>query len=379
MNILLGVTGSVAASLTPKMVAALKELGDVRVVFTDKGAVMAPHSPYPLRKSALGGWVDLNEVMGADVYFDAHEWPGSGRSWQKGDPVLHIDLKNWADILVIAPCTANTMAKMAYGLADNLLTNIIRAWPEWKPLVYAPSMNTDMWDKMATREQMRIIADCQWASARVGPQIKTLACGDHGLGAMANIEDIVAGIKDHLRWVNPFLNLSGITPFIPENPHPGSFGQRRKYDVHTGVDLYTKDKSTVYAVEAGIVVDIVDFTGSKVIDSETERPMSWWNDTKAILVKGASGVVVYGEVEPCMGMYVGQVVRPGQVIAMVKAVLPPDKLRPDIPHHSNAMLHMEVYTTQAAEKDFRWGTWKLDGERPNGLVDPTPFLRNLRT
>lgn len=370
MNILLGVTGSVAASLTPKLVAALQQLGEVRVIFTQAGwHMMDPttihdHFPTPRMK-----FMDRLPT----VYHDADE----GGYRKKGDPVLHIDLKNWADILVIAPCTANTMAKMAYGLADNLLTNVIRAWPEWKPLVYAPSMNTDMWDKMATREQMRAIADCQWNSCKIGPQVKTLACGDHGLGAMANIEDIVAGVKDHLRWTNPFLNICGIVPFIPENPHPGSFGQRRKYDVHTGVDLYAHDGAQVNAVEAGIVVEIVDFTGSKVIDSDTERPMSWWNDTKAILVKGASGVVVYGEVDPC-GAYVGQVVCPGQVIAKVKAVLPPDKFRPDIPHHSNAMLHMELYTTQAAEKDFRWGTWKLGSERPNGLLDPTPFLKGLR-
>lgn len=360
MNILLGVTGSVAACLTPKMVAALQALGEVRIVYTESGYYMSDYG---------------KDVGSLTQYLDPNEYPLGG--WSKGDPVLHIDLKNWADILVIAPCSANTLAKIANGFADNLLTNVIRAWPEWKPMVFAPAMNTDMWDKMITREQLRAIANYQWASRMVGPQVKTLACGDHGLGAMADIAVIVDGIKGHLRWSNPFLNLAGELPFIPENPHPGSFGQRRKYDVHTGVDLYTRDGSTVCAVESGIVVDIVDFTGSKVIDSETERPMSWWNDTKAILVRGASGVVVYGEVNPC-GAYVGQIVRTGQVIATVKAVLPPDKLRPDIPHHSNAMLHMEVYTTQAAERDFRWGTWKLDGERPSGLLDPTPFLKGLQ-
>jgi phosphopantothenoylcysteine decarboxylase len=342
----------------------LKELGDVQAIFTDNGWDMARGG-----RLADQEWVTAN-FRG---HCDADEWPNG---WSKGDPVLHIDLKNWADILVIAPCTANTMAKIANGMADNLLTNVVRAWPEWKPLIIAPSMNTDMWDKMITREQLRIMSDCQWNSRVISPQVKTLACGDHGNGAMANIEDIVDGIKDHLRWVNPFLNMSANRPFIPENPHPGSFGQRRKYDVHTGVDLYTIDKSLVRAVEPGVVVDIVDFTGSKVIDTETDRPMSWWNDTKAILVKGASGIVVYGEVEPTSA-YVGQVVRPGQSLAQVKAVLPPDKLRRDIPHHSTAMLHIELYTNEAAEKNFRWGTWKLDGERPDGLLDPTPFLKNM--
>jgi len=59
--------------------------------------------------------------------------------------VLHIDLAKWADIFVIAPCSANTLAKLAYGICDNLLTSVARAWDADRPLVIAPAMNTHMW------------------------------------------------------------------------------------------------------------------------------------------------------------------------------------------------------------------------------------------
>ena len=105
--------------------------------------------------------------------------------------------------------------------------------------------------------------------------------------------------------------------------------------------------------------------------------MSWWNDTKAVLVKGISGVLVYGEIEPLPELRIGQAVGPKDCLGNVKAVLPPEKLRKDIPHHSTAMLHIELYTNEAAEKNFRWGTWTVNGPRPEGLLDPTPQLLML--
>lgn len=366
MNILLGVTGSVAASLTPKIVAALKELGEVRVVLTDKGAVMVP----TFFEKDMGYQYCTH---GARVFYDEMEWPTS-RPWKKGDPVLHIDLKNWADILVIAPCSANTLAKMANGLSDNLLTNVVRAWPVWKPLFLAPSMNTDMWDKPVTERHLNTLNADYMMFRCLMPQVKTLACGDHGVGAMANIDRIIEAIKMDLKWTTPIYNPTGL--FIPTNPHPGSFGAVRKHDVHTGVDLYTTKGRNVTPVQPGIVVDIVDFTGSKVMDPEG-KPMSWWNDTKAVLVKGLSGVVVYGEILPNPHIKIGDLVGDTHVIGEVTPVLPDHKIRSDIPHHSVSMLHIELYTSQAAEKNFRWGTWEVGGPRPEGLLDPTPFLKAM--
>jgi phosphopantothenoylcysteine decarboxylase len=194
MNILLGVTGSVAASLTPKLVEALKEVGTVRVVYTDKGAVMAP-DPNGVRIQRWG--VGNDEVIGAmdvDVYFDNFEWPGKGFKWQKGKPVLHIDLRAWADILVIAPLTANTLAKIANGQADNLLTNIVRAWQVRKPLVVAPAMNTSMWDNPFTKRHLETLWEVYKVKV-VQPQSKVLACGDEGIGAMADIDEILQVVR----------------------------------------------------------------------------------------------------------------------------------------------------------------------------------------
>jgi phosphopantothenoylcysteine decarboxylase len=359
MNILLGVTGSVAACLTPKLVRALAELGNVHVVFTDKGSNMLV-LPIP------GEW--SNSV---DWFCDADEW---SKDWQKGDPVLHIDLKNWADILVIAPCSANTLAKMANGLADNLLTCVVRAWPVWKPLFVAPAMNTDMWEKPVTHRHTATLCDDFKSCTVIKPQTKVLACGDEGVGAMAEISTIVATIREQSAWWNP---LWPRQLFIPKAPHPGSFGAVRRHDIHTGVDLYTQDGAEVFAVETGVIVDIVDFTGSKVTDKDG-KPMSWWNDTKAVLIKGLSGVVVYGEIEPLQYLKVGSKVSLGQPIGQVKAVLPPNKIRLDIPHHSTAMLHIELYESIAAEAEFRWDLWPVGGEKPNGLLDPTPYLKDLK-
>lgn len=382
MNILLGVTGSVSASLTPKLVTALKKLGAVRVVMTEAGVKMAPkgkHIPPPKFPGALDGeFLTPAQVIGVEgIYTDCLEWPlhwpSGQKTWTKGDPVLHIDLKNWADILVIAPCTANTLAKIANGLADNLLTNIVRAWPEKKPLFIAPAMNTDMWEQPVTNRHLNRL-DLDFNLTIIQPQEKVLACGDKGCGALAEISDIVSQIKETLRWDSPLSQ----KPYIPAQPHPGAFGTPRKHDIHTGVDLYVQPNSypQVSAVEPGVIVGIIDFTGSKVLGKDG-KPMSWWKDTKAVLVKGASGVVVYGEIEPNSYLKVGDWVSKGALIGEVVPVLPSEKIRKDIPHHSNRMLHIELYESVVAEKNFRWGSWGLDAPKPEGLLDPTPLLKDI--
>lgn len=76
-------------------------------------------------------------------------------------------------------------------------------------------------------------------------------------------------------------------------PHPGSFGTVRKHDIHTGIDIYCHDGQYVIAVEDGEVVSIENFNGS-----HANPPSPWWNNTKAVMIEGESGVVVYGEIKP---------------------------------------------------------------------------------
>jgi phosphopantothenoylcysteine decarboxylase len=136
-----------------------------------------------------------------------------------GDPVLHIDLRNWADVLLVAPLSAHTMAKIAHGLCDDTISCVIRAWDfghgkqrPGKPLLLAPAMNTAMWDHPLTQSQLDIIQgfwnvlqpfrvgkedhnDCSNGVFILKPQVKSLACGETGNGAMASVDDILKTVQ----------------------------------------------------------------------------------------------------------------------------------------------------------------------------------------
>jgi phosphopantothenoylcysteine decarboxylase len=202
-NVLLGATGSVAAVRVPRLVAELTAAGHaVRVVATDAALY----------------FFDPAEVPGG-VTRDADEWPGE--RYARGDPVLHIELRNWADVLLIAPLDANTLAKLAVGLCDNCLTCVWRAWDPARPVVLAPAMNTLMWQHPFTRKHLRAVAadfgaghvpghldeealvrqvnDRAKGLRVVAPISKQLACGDVGVGAMAEVPDVVRAVADLAR------------------------------------------------------------------------------------------------------------------------------------------------------------------------------------
>lgn len=110
--------------------------------------------------------------------------------------MLHIELRKWADVFVIAPLDANTMAKMASGLCDNLLTCVVRAWDSKRPLIYCPAMNTFMWDHPLTSSHISALKD--FGYIQVPPVSKLLACGDQGVGAMAAVDDIIKTVIENL-------------------------------------------------------------------------------------------------------------------------------------------------------------------------------------
>ncbi len=138
------------------------------------------------------------------MYSDKDEWD----TWkQLRDPVLHIEvlfinhaiilkqikqLRKWADLLIIAPLTANTLAKIANGLCDNLLTCIVRAWDYNKPLLVAPAMNTYMWDNPFTLKHLKELESL--SVIVIPPVAKVLACGDNGLGALADVDTLVYSV-----------------------------------------------------------------------------------------------------------------------------------------------------------------------------------------
>lgn len=338
-NILLGVTGSVAAIKTQKLVDALKPLGDVKVVTTKAG-------DYFLNRLSTG-------TLRAEVYRDEDEWPSD---YCLGDSILHIDLRRWASCLVIAPLDANTLAKCSCGICDNLLTSVVRAWDWQKPLMLCPAMNTLMWDNVVTTEHIGRMQDR--GAIIIDPISKKLACEDIGMGAMCEIDSILEKINEHLRWYFPLSKCNG----IPINHHPGAFGFHRRKNHHTGVDLYTQDGEPVLAVEGGTVVKIDYFTGPKV-------GHEWWEETWGVMVEGPSGVVNYGEVTPVSSLRVGDRINRRTCIGHVKRVLFEDKFRPDIPGHSTSMLHLELYKHGTRE----FADWH-DPQKNPALLDPTPLL-----
>lgn len=339
-NILLGVTGSVAAIKTQKLVNQLRLLGNVRIVATKAG-------DYFINQ----GCGNPKDLFSSDYFIDQDEWT---EKYQLGDPVLHIELRKWASCLVLAPLDANTLAKSVHGLCDNLLTCVIRAWDWFKPVFVAPAMNTHMYNHFLTDEQLKKLEE--WGATVIPPQSKKLACGDVGVGAMADIDTIVSMVNAKLRWKFPLENCNG----IPLNHHPGAFGFHRKKNHHTGVDLYTNDGEPVYAVEDGIVVKVDVFTGPKL-------GHDWWEETYGVMVEGASGVVNYGEVTP--QVYLNQKVSRGMCIGKVKRVLFPDRYRADIPGHSCSMLHFELYKHGSRE----FADWHDPQKNPD-LLDPTRYL-----
>lgn len=141
-------------------------------------------------------------------------------------------------------------------------------------------------------------------------------------------------------------------------PNQGRFGGVRKHDIHTGVDLYCNDGEPVYAIEAGVVVNVVKFTGEKA-------GSPWWNDTYAILIEGESGVILYGELKKPW-TFIGSQIYEGQDLGFVKQVLKVDKGLP------MSMLHIELYA-----KGYRGeGEWWID-EKPEALRNIEEVLTKI--
>ena len=170
MKVLLGVTGGIAAYKAAELVSAAVKAGhDVRVVMTDN----AQRFVGPATFEGLTG----HEVMTNN--FD--------------DAMAHISMAKWADAVLVAPLTANTMAKLAMGLADDALTTVLLAVPKVTPVLLAPAMNTAMWSHPVTQRNLSWIDALQRYTV-IPPVSKRLACGDVGPGGLAEVVDLLAAI-----------------------------------------------------------------------------------------------------------------------------------------------------------------------------------------
>lgn len=147
---------------------------------------------------------------------------------------------------------------------------------------------------------------------------------------------------------------------IPKPGDAGFFGSVRKYDIHTGIDLYCEDGEPVFAIEDGIVVAIEKFTGE-----HADSP--WWNNTWALLVEGKSGVIVYGEIIIRDQVTIGDFVLQNEIIGNVRQVLKQDKgVNP------TSMLHLELMKHGC----YHTYWWQHDQPCPSGLLNPIILLNH---
>lgn len=234
-RILLGVTGSVAAVKAPEIAVRLsRDLKmDVRILssrggrnFWDKAcdynaeywnlvqAKLKSSKGIPLDVSKL----DNNKEEEGHIHL--HDADEEWNEWNRlGDPVLHIDLRDWADAFVIAPLSAHTLVKLAQGMCDDTLSCVARAWDfghgsrPAKPLLLAPAMNTAMWQHPLTQQQLSSVQsfwnhkksphnnnvsntdDKRQGVVIIAPQVKTLACGEVGNGALAAVDEILSAVS----------------------------------------------------------------------------------------------------------------------------------------------------------------------------------------
>ena len=203
-HLLLAASGSVATIKLPDITNSLSTLPDIsiRIVVTKSASqfLQGQSDEQPTLHSLL----ELSNVDG--IYCVDDEW---NIPWTRGAPILHIELRRWADMLVIAPLSANTLSDIACGRCNSLLTSVVRAWQvEVEPgsdkqrrIVIAPAMNTAMWRNPITAHQLADFGFGKmfhWFDV-LEPVQKELACRDVGDGAMHDWQDIVSAIQERIR------------------------------------------------------------------------------------------------------------------------------------------------------------------------------------
>ena len=191
-NVVLGVTGGIAAYKACELTSRLRKAGaQVYVIMTKNACQFVA----PLTFETLS-----NHPVVTDTFARPDTWE-----------VEHIALAKRADVFVIAPATANILAKMAHGIADDMLSTTVLATRA--PVLVAPAMNTGMWENIVTRENVKTL------QARgvqfIGPEGGFLACGDSGAGRMSEPKDIFDAIESILC---PKRDLEGLSVLVTAGP-----------------------------------------------------------------------------------------------------------------------------------------------------------------
>ena len=227
-RVLLGVTGSIAAYKAAELIRRLKDAGaEVRVVMTDGAKAFVT----PLTFQALSG-LPVHENL-----LDKEAEAAMG----------HIELARWADVILIAPASANSLAGLAQGRADELLNTVCLAADV--PLAIAPAMNKNMWADQATQENVKLLA--QRGVLFIGPDSGDQACGDVGEGRMVDSDIIISRIAE----LFSIGSLSGQTVLITAGPTREALDPVRYLSNHSSGKMgYAIAEA---AVEAGAKVILV--------------------------------------------------------------------------------------------------------------------------
>ncbi|RCW17944.1 phosphopantothenoylcysteine decarboxylase [Streptococcus gallolyticus] len=174
-TIVLAVSGSISAYKAADLSNQLTKLGyQVHVLMTDAATQFIT----PLTLQVLSKNPVHLDVMKEDNPKVVH----------------HIELAKQADLFVVAPASANTIAKLAHGIADNIVTATALALPTDTPKLIAPAMNTKMYDNPLTQRNLQILQEVGYQ--KIEPRSSRLACGDVGRGALAELDVIVQTIQD---------------------------------------------------------------------------------------------------------------------------------------------------------------------------------------
>jgi len=172
----LGATGSIAAYKAPTLARKLQSEGaEVIVVMTEAGTKLVD----PLTFRSLTG-----RAVPVDMFEPSTDWQ-----------IEHISLSDKADLFLIAPATANTIGKIANGIADNLLTCAVMATKA--PVLVAPAMNVNMYENPIVQENIERLEELGYSF--VGPKVGKLATGIEGKGPLADVDDIVAKAQELLK------------------------------------------------------------------------------------------------------------------------------------------------------------------------------------
>lgn len=174
MKVLIGITGCIALYKVAELVSSLRKSGhELKIVMTQSAQKLVSKDLF----SAVGN---------CEVYTDSDAFD------IRNGFIPHTELSKWPDVLVIAPATANTIAKLSYGLADNLLTMVCLAYSGDKKLL-VPAMNYRMYENDATQENLRVLRNRGWWVLE--PSVGHLACGEFGKGRYPENEVVQEAIE----------------------------------------------------------------------------------------------------------------------------------------------------------------------------------------